>query len=61
MMYTKNEKKSKLVLHKGDLLFYNGYLIYCEGKSGRYAWKFSCQFMPDFILTKSEIIAECRK
>lgn len=57
----KRKKKNYSIVHKGDLLFYKDYLIYCEGRAGYNKWKFSCPFIPNFFLTKEEIATECKK
>lgn len=47
------------IVHKGDLLFYDDTLIYCEGKVGNSKWRFSNPWTKDFTLTELEIFKTC--
>lgn len=47
------------IVHRGDLLFYNNTLIYCECKVGGGKWKFSNPWTKDFTLTAMDIFTSC--
>ena len=55
------EKKLDIV-HKGDLLFYKGAIILCEGKAENGMWKFSfAQNDSELFLTEAQIRLECKR
>lgn len=55
------EKKLDIV-HKGDLLFYKGTIILCEGKAEKEMWKFSFTHdNSELLLTETQIRLECKK
>lgn len=55
------EKKLDIV-HRGDLLFYKGTIILCEGKIEKDTWKFSfAQNGSELLLTEAQIRLECKK
>ena len=58
------EKKLDIV-HRGDLLFYRGTLILCEGKvetAKEKTWKFSfARDNSELLLTEAQIRLECKR